>query len=75
MPRLAGAFFFGQSARVKPSEITVCVRAGHRARWLPEGDATFAAMLALIAKARTEVCLGDLHRAPRASRPYPCWPR
>ena len=33
------------------------VLAGHRARWLADGDATFAAMLALIAEARESVCL------------------
>lgn len=42
---------------MKPTDLPVCVRAGHRARWLPDGDATFAAMLALIAKARESVCL------------------
>jgi cardiolipin synthase len=35
----------------------MCVHAGHRARWLADGDATFAAMHALIAKARQSVCL------------------
>ncbi len=38
-------------------ELPVCLHAGHRARWLPNGDATFAAMLALIAGARESVCL------------------
>lgn len=40
-----------------PAELSVCARAGHRARWLPDGDTAFAAMLALIAKASEAVCL------------------
>ncbi len=42
---------------MKAADYSVCELAGHRARWLPEGDDTFAAMLALIAKARQSVCL------------------
>ena len=34
-----------------------CLLDGHRARWLADGDATFAAMLALIARARESVYL------------------
>ena len=36
---------------------TDCAHDGHRARWLPDGDATFAAMLELVAAARESVCL------------------
>ena len=38
-------------------ELPACVLAGHRARWLADGDATFAAMLTLIAQARASLCL------------------
>lgn len=34
-----------------------CALDGHRARWLPNGDATFAAMAALIGSAAESVCL------------------
>jgi cardiolipin synthase len=34
-----------------------CALAGHRARWLPNGVATFAAMAALVAAATREICL------------------
>jgi len=34
-----------------------CALAGHRARWLPNGAASFAAMAALIGGASTSVCL------------------
>jgi cardiolipin synthase A/B len=58
MPRLAGAFFFGQAVYpVTAADPPECVLAGHRARWLADGDATFAAMLALIAEARASLCL------------------
>jgi cardiolipin synthase A/B len=39
------------------SEFPACERDGHRARWLADGDATFAAMVALIRQARESVCL------------------
>ena len=42
---------------MKPTEFSVCVLAGHRARWLADGDSTFAAMLSLIDAARKSVCL------------------
>jgi len=41
----------------KISDFPACERDGHRARWLVDGDATFAAMLALIRQARESVCL------------------
>ena len=34
-----------------------CSLAGHRARWLPNGVATFAAMSALVAAATESICL------------------
>lgn len=57
MPRLAGAFFFGHAAGVKSADPPFCTLDGHRARWLPDGDATFAAMLELVAAARASICV------------------
>jgi len=60
MPRLAGAFFFGHAGGVSPPEPAAahaCTLDGHRARWLPDGDATFAAMLELVAAARVSIAL------------------
>jgi cardiolipin synthase A/B len=42
---------------VTPAHTADCVLDGHRARWLPDGDATFAAMLELVSSARRSVCL------------------
>jgi len=42
---------------VKADDYPECTRAGHRARWLTSGDATFAAMLELIDAARESVSL------------------
>jgi cardiolipin synthase len=42
---------------VTPAAPADCVLDGHRARWLADGDATFAAMLELVASARKSVCL------------------
>ena len=41
----------------KIADFPACERGGHRARWLVDGDATFAAMLAMIRQARESVCL------------------
>src|ERR1700741_3160736 len=57
MPRLSGAFFFGPAAGVDSANPAYCSLDGHRARWLPDGDATFAAMLELVAAARESICL------------------
>jgi cardiolipin synthase len=57
MPRLAGAFFFGQAVLMNATDPSDCVLDGHRARWLPNGTATFTAMRALIAEASESVCL------------------
>jgi len=44
-------------APLEPSDLPECVHAGHRARWLPNGIVTFAAMVALIDGAAESVCL------------------
>jgi cardiolipin synthase len=72
MPRFAGAFFLpararlftlpASSTRCRRTSVTIsglpeCAFGAHRARWLPTGDAAFAAMVALIDGARQSVCL------------------
>ncbi len=56
MPRLAGAFFC-TVALVTASQPSYCTLGKHRARWLAEGDAAFAAMVTLIDAAAREVFL------------------
>jgi cardiolipin synthase len=61
MPRLAGAFFIGQAGAMDPGDspdcTAECTLAAHRARWLPNGIATFAAMASLVAAARETIRL------------------
>ena len=57
MPRLAGAFFMGHRGRVNSAAPPDCLLDGHRARWLRNGVATFAALATLIAGARESICL------------------
>jgi cardiolipin synthase A/B len=42
---------------VTAAQLPDCLLAGHRARWLADGDATFAAMHALIGAAQASLCL------------------
>jgi cardiolipin synthase len=54
---LPGHFFFLHAARVSSAHFPDCRLGAHVARWLPDGDAAFAAMRDLVAAARESVCL------------------
>jgi cardiolipin synthase len=54
---LPGHFFLVTLPAVTSDNPAYCFLNGHRARWLPDGDSTFAAMLELLASARESICL------------------